>query len=348
VEELQRALESQPSSDEQFRIRLERAATYRSWAAGKTASEIPMALKLLDSAIQDYTFLLEKKPEDRDARRSRAETYQECGQRSLTLKQDPPLDAIDFFRNAVTDAPDLSDAAVRLQEFETEHTTLAQPHLDKARELERDGQSADARKSADEEYRSAIAHLKVALQASHAKTATAAVNYYNRGFARLGLADPDYSGCVADLEEFVALDRELTESNWDGLLEDRANHRAGALSKLAWILATCPVDTLRNGEKSRRYAEEAYKIFAAKYEKSPTDDTLFANYVSALTALAAAHAETGDFDAAIKRTEEILGLFDQGEDKAAIENQRMLLDQFYRRGRPFRDEKRPSKAGGTR
>jgi serine/threonine-protein kinase len=66
-------------------------------------------------------------------------------------------------------------------------------------------------------------------------------------------------------------------------------------NQLAWLLATCPSDDVRNGKDAQAHATRACEL------TNWTDAT-------ALDTLAAAHAECGDFAAALRHTERALGL----------------------------------------
>jgi Flp pilus assembly protein TadD len=80
-----------------------------------------------------------------------------------------------------------------------------------------------------------------------------------------------YSQALADLGEATRLDPQNTT----------------ALNNYAWVLATCPDATVRDGKKALAIALKACEL--SKWNDAAAWDTL-----------AAAYAETGDFDNAIK------------------------------------------------
>ncbi len=93
-------------------------------------------------------------------------------------------------------------------------------------------------------------------------------------FARRGLAWQalkSYAKAVADFEAAIQLDSE----------------EALAFNGLAWIRATCPDRVFRDGKKAVESAATACELSAWKN-------------ASYLATLAAAHAESGDFDSAVK------------------------------------------------
>jgi Tfp pilus assembly protein PilF len=104
----------------------------------------------------------------------------------------------------------------------------------------------------------------------------------NRGNARA--AKGDFAKAIADYDEAIRLDPNL----------------AIAYKNRAWIWATCPSKPLRDG---KRAIESAVRACELTDWKEPTS----------LGALAAAHAEAGDFDAAVKtqsRAIALIGDFD--------------------------------------
>ncbi len=119
----------------------------------------------------------------------------------------------------------------------------------------------------------------------------------NRGGARQ--LKRDYDGAVADFSEAIRLDPGHQKS-YDGL---------------AWILATCPFGRLRNGTRAVELATRACEL--SQWRE--------ARY---LGTLAAAYAEAGDFDAAVKWQSRQLesGL---SEEDAADARQRLGLYQQH-------------------
>jgi cytochrome c-type biogenesis protein CcmH/NrfG len=98
----------------------------------------------------------------------------------------------------------------------------------------------------------------------------------------------------------------------------------------AWLLATCPVDEIRDGARAVELARQVV-------EASPGDPW-------ALDTLAAAYAESGDFESALRTAQNGLDLArtaGQAELTAAIQG-RMA---GYREGRPHREAVEP--AGGA-
>jgi Flp pilus assembly protein TadD len=96
---------------------------------------------------------------------------------------------------------------------------------------------------------------------------------------------------------------------------------AAAANNLAWLLATCPDPQVRSGPKAVERAERARRIAG---DKEPVP----------LQSLAAAYAEAGRFDDAVRvasRALEIAGLREQPGLTAAIDSQLTL----YRQGRPY-------------
>lgn len=98
-----------------------------------------------------------------------------------------------------------------------------------------------------------------------------------------------------------------------GLSKDANN--VGALNNLAWILATCSDAELRNGSEAVGYARRV----ALK---------LGDQNVNALDTLAAAFAETGQFDAAVKVQSRAVSIAPRADLKMRL--------QLYKNGKPFR------------
>jgi len=93
------------------------------------------------------------------------------------------------------------------------------------------------------------------------------------------------------------------------------------LNRTGWILATSTADSLRDGNKARALAEHAVRITQGTDPES-------------LDTLAAAQAETGQFETAVETMRRAL-------DRARIVRSEMIpeLEQrldMYRRRQPFR------------
>lgn len=92
------------------------------------------------------------------------------------------------------------------------------------------------------------------------------------------------------------------------------------LNNLAWVLATSPEDDLRDGQRAIELATRACEI--TEY-KTP----------HVLSTLAAAYAESGDFENAIKWSQKAVELNDP-ENKEQMENEL----KSYRDGKPWREK----------
>jgi tetratricopeptide (TPR) repeat protein len=102
------------------------------------------------------------------------------------------------------------------------------------------------------------------------------------------------------------------------------------LNNLAWILATCPDDSVRNGIAAISYAQWACQITGFKRP-------------GIVGTLAAAYADAGRFPEAIKTVEEAIKLAtDAGNTQFAEQNQQLL--QLYLAGKPYREK--PAANGG--
>ena len=117
--------------------------------------------------------------------------------------------------------------------------------------------------------------------------------------------------------DFTAAERYLRE----GLKQ--APDFAGLANGLAWILATSPTDSQRNGEEALRLAEKACRL--TQNQQHGCVDTL-----------AAAYAELGRFDEAIKTQQDAIKLAQQAEqqENLAAYEERLKL---YEQKQPFRD-----------
>jgi Flp pilus assembly protein TadD len=101
-----------------------------------------------------------------------------------------------------------------------------------------------------------------------------------------------------------------------------------ALNGLAWLLATYPDVTVRNGPEAVRLAEHACAVAS---RRNP----------ALLDTLAAAYAEAGRFPEAINAAQEAIALARTAGNEAAVNRAENLLG-FFQSGRPFHENTMPS------
>ena len=152
--------------------------------------------------------------------------------------------------------------------------------------------------SAKKDYDKAIADYTEAIRVDPKYAAA----YNNRSNA--WSAKKEYDKAIADYKEAIRIDPKLATSY---------NGRA-------WFWATCPDAKFRDGKKAVESATKACELSDWK-EAYP------------LGTLAAAHAEAGDFNAAVKWQTKANGLYTDTEDKTKGEERLKL----YREKKPYRE-----------
>jgi tetratricopeptide (TPR) repeat protein len=98
----------------------------------------------------------------------------------------------------------------------------------------------------------------------------------------------------------------------------------GAQNNLAWLLATAPGDTVRDGAQAVEHARRACEL--TDWNEAGTIDTL-----------AAAHAEAGDFEQALKWQREAIAKMSAAE-KAALADEFAKRLALYESGQPYRED----------
>jgi tetratricopeptide (TPR) repeat protein/peroxiredoxin len=96
---------------------------------------------------------------------------------------------------------------------------------------------------------------------------------------------------------------------------------AKAHNNFAWLLATCPDKTIRNGQQALAHAQRAYQITSGKIPPI-------------LETIAAAHAELGNFTEAVRWQEKAIQLASKKEDE-----DRSARLELYKQRRPYRKSK---------
>jgi protein O-mannosyl-transferase len=99
------------------------------------------------------------------------------------------------------------------------------------------------------------------------------------------------------------------------------------LNNIAWLLATCPDAKVRNGHEAVRYAERACELTQRSVPVL-------------LGTLAAAYAEAGRFDDAVRTAEEARDLAQEAGNTQIAETNGKLL-QLYRAKTPYREGQQP-------
>ena len=127
--------------------------------------------------------------------------------------------------------------------------------------------------------------------------------YYNR--AKTKVSGGEFAEAISDYEAAVRIDP----------------NRARAFSDLAWLLAACPTAEFRDGTKAIENATKACEL--TNFKK--------ARYVGAL---AAAYAEAGDFDAAVKRQKKAIDLLTEKQQHLRADFEERL--KLYQSGKPYR------------
>ena len=193
------------------------------------------------------------------------------------------------------------------------------------------------------EYDKAIADYNQALRLLDPKdTNSTSIVYYNRG--NIWDRKDEYDKAIADYNRALAINPKFPHAYTNrGCVWRKkgeygkaiANHNqclavdpkhASAYADLAFLRATCPNEKYRDGKKAVENAKKAYELDGGKKWES-------------LDSLAAAYAESGDFEKAKEwqvKAIEMAKADKSATDKKRTETRSRL--ELYKQGKPYREE----------
>jgi protein O-mannosyl-transferase len=261
-----------------------------------------------DEAIAHYEKALEFKPQS-------AEVHNHFGQALAGLGQCD--EAIAHYRKALEIKPDDVETLGNLSAALTKSGRVDEAMAAYEKTLEVKPNHAQAHNNygvilgKDGRFDEAIVHFKRALELK-----------------------PDYADARDNLGVIEAEREELVQglAKRRQLLVSRPDD-ANLLNSIAWVLATVPNDSIRDGVKAIELARRAEKLTGGRHP-------------AVLDALAAAYAEAGQFAEAVQTAQTALEL-------AAEQNQNTMVEliqarlQLYRAGKPLRESKRSATTGSA-
>lgn len=145
-----------------------------------------------------------------------------------------------------------------------------------------------------------------------------------RGDAKLSISA--HEEAIEDYEESIRVLEETRELSEDAQATDL--DYSGLLNNLAWVLATSPVDEIRDGKRSIELGLKACE--ATDYEKAHI-----------LSTLAAGYAEIGDFENARKWAAKAVELGEKEEDDPEDQLSQLKKElESYKENKPWREEQK--------
>ena len=136
-----------------------------------------------------------------------------------------------------------------------------------------------------------------------------------------------FAGYMARAYALIGL-KQLPQAEQDlrSVVSMKAKDRSAQFNAVAWVRATSPEPSIRNGKEALSLATNACDL--TNWKNGRYIDTL-----------AAAHAEAGDFESAIKEEQQALNLMENSPPPNIFEFRDRLA--LYQKQQPFRDERTP-------
>ena len=136
-----------------------------------------------------------------------------------------------------------------------------------------------------------------------------------------------FAGYMARAYAFIGL-KQLPQAEQDlrTVVSMKARDRSAQCNAVAWVRATCPEASVRNGKEALSLAATACDLTGWKNGR----------YIDTL---AAADAEAGDFESAVKEEEKALSLMENSPPPSISEFRSRLA--LYQQQQPYRDERNP-------
>jgi len=143
------------------------------------------------------------------------------------------------------------------------------------------------------------------------------------GFSRAIELRPEYASAFSKRAALVARRGAYGDAERDFLKAIEIDpDEPDTLRRLAWLYATCPRENYRKGAEAVRLAEQAVALDKQNDWRRPE-------------ALAAAYAETGDFEKAVYWQDRAIEL-----SPVTLENEAIARKALYTVGQPYRDDSR--------
>ena len=248
-------------------------------------------------------------------------------QRSLEIKADN-ADAQFSLGNALLQKGNVDEAITHLQEALQIRSDDAEAHYTLGNALLQKGKANDAithfQKALEINPGYAEAHNNLGTALLQMGKADEAITHFQKALE----INPGNASAHNNLGNAFSLKGDLSETiiQYQQALQIEPAY-PGVLNNLAWVLATCPQELLRNGTKAVELARKA-------------NDLTGGNNPVILHTLAAAYAEAGRFPEAVETAQRALQAT-EAQSNTRLARQLQLELTLYQAGTPFHSHERP-------